>query len=96
MDYYVFDTEGHAITAQSSDYSEYIASLPTEKPDGDGGFTPIDNTNYINVTTSWSSPVRQRATDDKYIYPVCPASTASGRTIEPLNDGGVWFPTEEA
>lgn len=95
MNYYVFNTEGEATTAQSSDYSEFINSLPTEKPNGSGGFIPVDNTDYINNTTSWGNPIQQRATDNKYVYPVCPASTASGRTIEELDSGGVWFPIEE-
>lgn len=94
MDCYIFDTEVEAIAAQASDYSEFINNLPTTVDDGQGGEVLIDNSAYINTTTSWSLPIRVRATDSKYIYPLCPSSTATGRVVEELNTGGEWFPAD--
>ena len=98
MNYYVFDTLEEEIEAQAADYSDFIASLPTEKEvsDGEGGtiIIPIDNTAYVSDTKRWAEE-SQRATDGKYVYPVCPASTAVGRIIEALDTGGIWFPEPE-
>ena len=92
MNYYIFDTEAEATTAQTADYNDYIASLPTERDDGDGNTIPIDNTAYIENTTSWDSPPVQRQTDSKWVYRFCSASTAVGRIVESLDMGGQWFP----
>lgn len=95
MNFYIFDTEAAASTAQVEDYNDYIASLPTEKIDSEGVTILLDNTNYIEGTTSWSNIIKQRQTDNKWVYPICPASTAEGRTIEERNTGGQWFPSSE-
>lgn len=93
MNYYVFDSEIEATTAQSLDYNDYVNSLPTEKDDGEGGTIAVDNTKYLAVTVRWCEP-KQRQTDNKYVYVFCPASTAVGRTIEEINTGGNWFELE--
>ncbi len=79
MNYYVFNTEGEANTAQASDFLDFKAESP-ELP-----------AEYWDITIRWGIP-KQRATDNKWVYQVCPASTAVGRTIEALDYGGEWFP----
>ena len=78
MNYYVFDTEAEANTAQSADFAEWKAARPTEPAQ------------YWVVTVEWGTPA-QRATDNKWVYPVCENSTATGRTIESLDTGGAWL-----
>ena len=95
MNYYITDTQAEANTQEASDYADYIANLPTEKEVG-GQMVPIDNSAYIAGTTAWALPSKQRATDGKWVRRVCATSTATGRTTEALDTGGIWFPLVEA
>ena len=77
MNYNIFNDE--PTTEQENDYACHIASLPTSKTiqddNGNDIIISIDNAIYIANTTSWAIPF-QRATDDKWVYHVCPASDA--------------------
>jgi hypothetical protein len=84
MNYYVFDTEAEANTAQALDYAEWKTSM-----------NDAANTIYWGITYAWAVPA-QRATDGKWVYCACVASTATGRAIEAKDTGGTWFPAEEA
>ena len=74
MNYNVFNNE--PIAEQANDYACHIALLPTSKTiqdeDGNDIVIAIDNTVYSSGTTLWSIPF-QRATDNKWVYPVCPS-----------------------
>ncbi len=81
MNYNVFNTEAEATAEHALDYACHMDSIPVE-----------GNEEHIDNMTSWAS-IRQRATDSKWVFAVCPASMAEGRIIEPEDPG--WFPVEE-
>ena len=92
MNYNIFNSE--PTTEQAADYAEYMAALPTSKTiqDEDGGdvIINIDNGVYCSGTSAWATPY-QRATDQKWVYPVCPAGSQS-HTQEPFDPS--WIPGE--
>ena len=67
MKYNVFDTEAEAITAQASDYTAWKAAV-------EAGHTCTCPEcccgKYWTTTTAWAAPF-PRATDSKWVYPVC-------------------------
>ena len=85
--YNVFDTEPTA--EQAYDFDCHIQLLPTSKTiqddDGNDVVTALDNAVYIASTTSWAIPY-QRATDSKWVYPVCPSSDVVYNTEQYSSD----------
>jgi len=75
--YNVFDTEEEANTAQESDFQTWKAyKMPT-----------CNCPEYWDQTTSWGE-VRQRLTDSKFVYPVCPQGSQEHTQEQYQND---WF-----
>lgn len=74
--YNVFDTEQQARDAQEADFNLW-KSLQDQT-----------NTDYWNITTSWDT-VRQRLTDNKWVYRVCESGSQSHTQEEEQSD---WFP----
>tara|TARA_E500000331_G_scaffold215507_1_gene206638 strand:- start:3160 stop:3411 length:252 start_codon:yes stop_codon:yes gene_type:complete len=77
-EYCIFDTESGADAYQEQALADWIAAH-NEHP-------------YVDQTTAWAKPL-QRATDNKWVVPVCPLTDNSGQTIEPSEPG--WFPEPE-
>lgn len=74
--YNIFDTEEDAIAAESSDFQQFISIR-------------AEDIAYCTATVRWAE-IRQRL-DGKYVYPVCPVSSAVYITEEYSED---WFPQE--
>ncbi|MAF25299.1 hypothetical protein CL634_06955 [bacterium] len=99
MQYFRFDTELQASDAQKQAYDDHIASLPTHKfivPE-DGGPNiqlPIDNSAYIEILTSWDSPVLQRTTNTDWVFRFLEASEYRGWDVVEIDNNLEW-PSEE-
>lgn len=77
--YNVFNTLAEATTAQESDFQAWKATKP-QMPE-----------KYWEITTAWAV-IKQRDTDGKYVYPVCPEGDQT-HTQEELSED--WFSTVE-
>jgi len=62
MNYNIFDSEEEALQAQAYDYEKLKIQYQ-------------DNPFYLELTKTWAIP-RQRVTDQKWVYLVCPFSDA--------------------
>lgn len=99
MQYFRFNTELQATDAQNQAYDDHIASLPTDKEvdDGEGGtiIIPIDNSDYIEGTTSWGSPARQRTTNTDFVFAICDHAIYRGWDIVEIDNNLEWHTEEE-
>tara|TARA_R110000787_G_scaffold284764_1_gene398941 strand:+ start:1425 stop:1673 length:249 start_codon:yes stop_codon:yes gene_type:complete len=73
--YYVTETLEAAQAQESADFIETRDA------------NPLAPAEYWLITTAWCTPIQRL--DGKWIRKVCPDSTATGRTIETIDES--WF-----
>ena len=78
--YNVFNTKQEALDAENSDFLLWKATQDQS------------NTSYWNATNHWYIP-KQRITDNKWIYKVCPEGNQN-HTQEEFDSS--WFPDPQA